>query len=395
MHGAVSGTLETDGGNRMERVLGQWQSRIDRAESELAATFRFENTEPTVVVVDANYWTFGDLEDDIPPDYYTDPPSAFRCQMEKIESHFQNIPHDAYIPFLHPWYGTGVLASAFGVKIICNPKTDPAVDLANIQHPEQIDELRMPVTGESGAMPIVMRMIDYFMQHSDLPVGLTDCQGPMATALQVIGYDKFCYWVQDDPDRIHKLMNLVTDALIEWVKFQKARTGQPMTGGSYPLAVKLPDGFGGVWMSDDDSVLLSAGVYREFIKPYNEKFLSAFGGGCIHYCGKSTQNIENYANTKGVTAINNFTMDNLHAAAKMRRALREKGIVYMACDFTPADNRLDDYFRELLKAMDGPEGLIVASYIAPAIALDQGKYEAASRDRTALARHVFELAMRH
>ena len=33
----------------------------------------------------------------------------------------------------------------------------------------------------------------------------------------------------------------------------------------------------------------------------------------------------------------------------------------MACDFTPADHRLEDYYRELAKAMDGPEGLIIAS----------------------------------
>jgi len=44
-----------------------------------------------------------------------------------------------------------------------------------------------------------------------------------------------------------------------------------------------------------------------------------FGGGCIHYCGDSTQNINNYINTKGVTAINNFNLDNMTAAAKIRR----------------------------------------------------------------------------
>jgi hypothetical protein len=216
----------------------------------------------------------------------------------------------------------------------------------------------------------------------------------MATALQIIGYDNFCYWVQDDPARIHKLMQMVTDALITWVKFQKARAGQPLTGGSYPLSIKLPAGFGGVWLSDDDSVIMSADVYREFIKPYNEKLLVAFGGGCIHYCGNSTQNIENYATTKGVTAINNFTLDNIEAAAKIRRALRENGVVYMACDFTPSDRRLEDYYRELVKAMDGPEGLIIASYIAPAIALEKGKYNTANRERTALAQQVLQLLRR-
>jgi uroporphyrinogen-III decarboxylase len=372
----------------MECVLKQWQPRIQRAEAQLTETFRFQNKRPAVVVVDANYWTFGDRPDEIPDDYYTDPAAALRCQLAKIDGHYENIPDDDYIPFLHPWFGTGVLASAFGIKLISNPKMDPAVDIAHMQMPEEIDALRMPAPGASGAMADVVRCIDYFRQHADLPVVFTDCQGPMATALQIVGYDKFCYWVQDDPERIHKLMALVTDALIAWVKFQKARSGQPLTGCSFPLSIKLPEGFGGVWLSDDDSVILSAGLYHEFIKPYNERFLAEFGGGCIHYCGNSTQNIENYCNTRGVTAINNFALDDLAAAAKIRRALRDKGIVYMACDFTPADDRLDDYYHELTKAMDGAEGLVVASYIAPAIALNKGKYDAASRDRAVLARRV-------
>jgi hypothetical protein len=379
----------------MEQVLNKWQRRIDRAEAELANVFQFKNKAASVVIVDANYWTFGDLADDIPADYYTDCASAFRYQMDKIARHFSDIPNDAYVPFLHPWYGTGVLASAFGIKIICNPKADPAVDIGTIQNPEDIDSLQLPVPGKSGAMPIVTGMIDYFLAHSDLPVGFTDCQGPLATAFQIAGYDHLSYWMYDEPERVHKLMALISDALIAWVKFQKELTSQPLAGGSYPLSVKLPAGHGGVWLSDDDSVIIGADLYNEFVRPYNEKVLAAFGGGCIHYCGNSTQNIENYCNTKGVTAINNFTLDNIEAAAKIRRALREKGIVYMACDFAPADARLDDYFRELHGAMGGPEGLMVCPYIAPAIALERGKYDAIDRDRAALTRRVSELAAKY
>lgn len=144
-------------------------------------------------------------------------------------------------------------------------------------------------------------------------------------------------------------------------------------------------------MADDDSVIMGPDMYAEFVKPYNEKFLAAFGGGCIHYCGNSTQNIANYCNTKGVTAINNFMLDDFESASKIRRTLRDKSIVFMACDFAPADRRLDGYFRELAKAMDGAEGLVVASYIAPAVALDKGKYDAVDRDRDALASKVWEL----
>jgi len=45
---------------------------------------------------------------------------------------------------------------------------------------------------------------------------------------------------------------------------------------------------------------------------------------------------------------------------------------------------------ELIEAMDGPEGLIICPYIAPAIELDRGKYAPAARDRMAVAKRVFE-----
>ena len=379
----------------MENVLDKWQTRINRAEDELATAYQFRNKKAPIVIVDTNYWTFGDLYDEIPVDYYTDPSSAFRYQIDKIEKHFENIPDDVYIPFLHPWYGTGVLASAFGVKLICNLKADPAVDISQMQYPEELDLLTLPVPGESGAMPIVIKMMDYFMAHTDLPVGFTDCQGPLTTAFQIAGYDKMCYWMYEEPDRIHKFMTLVTDSLIAWVRFQKKYARQSLTGGCYPLSIKLPEGYGGVWMADDDSVIISGDLYNEFVRPYNEKFLAAFGGGCIHYCGNSTQNIENYCNTRGLTALNNLNMDDLESAAKIRRALREKGIVYMACDFVPNDKRMEDYYRELNKAMDGPEGLIVCAYPAPAIALEKGKYEAQDRDREILSKRVFELISRY
>ena len=379
----------------MKNVLNKWQDRIALSEEKLSVAYRFENKKTPIVIVDTNYWTFGDLPDVIPADYYTNPAAAFRYQMDKIEWHYKNIPNDAYMPFLHPWYGTGVLASAFGIDLICNEKADPAVNISTMQHPEEIDKFVLPVPGETGAMKIVTRIIDYFIANSDLPVGFTDCQGPLSTAFQIAGYDNLCYWMYDHPESVHKLMALVTDALIDWVAFQKERTCQPLRGASYPLGVKVPEGYGGVWMSDDDSVIMEADLYNEFVRPYNEKLLLAFGGGCIHYCGNSTQNIENYCNTEGVNSINNFNLDNLDAAAKIRRALREKGIAYMACDFVTSDQRMDDYYRELHRAMDGPEGLIVCAYVAPAIALDRGKYEAASRNREELSNRVMESALKY
>ena len=108
------------------------------------------------------------------------------------------------------------------------------------------------------------------------------------------------------------------------------------------LRVKVPDGFGGVWLADDDSIILSASTYNEFVRPYNERVLLAFGGGCVHYCGNSTQNIQNYCNTKGLTAINDFTTvrasgpaQHIHGLQRGRRGQRlaegQQGPEYFQC----------------------------------------------------------------
>jgi hypothetical protein len=246
----------------------------------------------------------------------------------------------------------------------------------------------MPDPYKDGLMPQVLKTLTYFKDNCDLPRGVTDCQGPLTTALSIIGYDNYSYWMYDYPNLIHELMDKVTEALIQWVEVQKQVAAIPMETESYPLGVRMTDGFGGVWISDDDSVIINTDHYREFVVPYNSRVLKAFGGGCIHYCGTATQHIESYVNTEGLTAVNNLNLDDLEAAAKMREALRSKGIAYMACDFIPTDGRMESYYHELVEAMGEQSGLIIVPYVAPAVELERGRYNESNRDQFELGKRV-------
>ena len=339
------------------------------------------------MINDVNYWLFGDLPANIPADYCDeDPTSMIDFQVRKIERHMDQYD-DIYIPFLMPWYGTGVLASGFGVDIVFQDKMDPAVDMSKITDVAQLKDLRKPDPEKDGLMPRVLNAIRQMRQRTDLPVGVTDCQGPLTSALQVLGYEKLIYWMFDHPEAIHDLMQLVTDALIEWVTLQKQAAGQEMTDDAYVLGIKVPGGYGGVWMSDDDSVIFGPELYREFVVPYNSQVLQAFGGGSIHYCGNANQHIENYLATEGLTSIQNLNLDNLDAAARMRHALAERKIPYLVADFSVADERIDDYYRTLFDKM-GTRGLIVTTYAAPAITLSEGQYAQASRDPLAVGKEI-------
>jgi hypothetical protein len=376
----------------MIELKEQFQEKDAVSKEKLKSVFDFTNSQAAVVINDVNYWTFGELQENIPEDYYLGSPEvSMNYQINKIKRHYEHFEDDCYIGFLHPWFGTGVLASGFGTDIIFNYKSDPAVDLSKIETIEEVRKLELPDPEKDGIMPKVLDSIKYYKKNCDLPVGVTDCQGPLTTALQVVGYDKFCFWMYDYPKEIHHLMDKVTEALIRWVKYQKEIAETPLDKDSYPLGVRIPEGYGGAWLSDDDAVIIDAENYKKFVVPYNEKFLKAFGGGCIHYCGTATQHIENYCNTEGHTCVNNLHLDNIGEAVKMREALAKKGIPYMACDFIPNDRRLKTYYADLLEAMGNQTGLIVVPYVAPAIQLESEKYESAHRNQLQLAQEVYGL----
>ncbi|NQU22292.1 MAG: hypothetical protein HQ567_13505, partial [Candidatus Nealsonbacteria bacterium] len=89
----------------------RYHDRSLAAEETLRAAFEFRNDIAPYIIYDANYWLFGELPERIPRGYCdADPGSMIAYQQEKIERHVREYD-DAYIPFLMPWYGTGVLAS--------------------------------------------------------------------------------------------------------------------------------------------------------------------------------------------------------------------------------------------------------------------------------------------
>ncbi len=82
--------------------------------------------------------------------------------------------------------------------------------------------------------------------------------------------------------------------------------------------------------------------------------------------------------------INNFCLGDFARLAHLQKTLGERMLI-MACDFAPTEPQA--YFRELFRHVD-PQGLIVASFISPMFALDNGKYQVLQRDAEQLTRQV-------
>ena len=56
-------------------------------------------------------------------------------------------------------------------------------------------------------------------------------------------------------------------------------------------------------LRDDTPVMLRAAQYEEFVKPYDQRILDAFGG-CIHYCGCGDQFIRSMSESRNLYGVN-------------------------------------------------------------------------------------------
>ena len=355
-----------------------FDKRIEKVKVKTADAFAFKPVDmPPVIVNSALYSIFGLDTENLPDDYMTDPAVMTNFQERTFYDQLKEIDDD-FVPYLMPWFGTIVAASAFGCEIGWIPKQDPAADprYFPVKTVEDIKNLQIPDPEKAGLMPRVLEFLHYMQANSFLPVGITDFQGPLTTANQLMGYDKLIYMMHDNPAATHELMDKITEGLIRWIKKQKQVIGEPLDyciGDQQVYTGK----HAGVWFSDDDAVLMSRKIYKEFVVPYNSRILKEFGGGCIHYCGNATHHAENFLATEGLVALNIYNLYNIPSVRQLQEKLMDK-VVLFVCDYTPID--YESYFEEQLSTLDY-RGLVVCSQYSPNVGLLKGgKYNEVQRD---------------
>lgn len=354
------------------------RERFRRAEERITLAYRHAPVdEPAVVIQDVNYSITGEEPSEIADDYFDEGAFAtqFNGQASRIAAHLERYD-DSYIPFLFPWYGTGVVPSALGCRIVFQPKEEPAVEGPIITRPEEVKRLTPPDPARDGLMPRVLKCIDYMRANTDVPVSCTDCQGPFNIALNLVGIETIFLWMFDHPTIVHELMDFCTTVLIDWVKVQKTHAGQEVGSGAFPHRMILPRGFGGVSISDDDCTIISPRLYRTFVVPYNSRVFEAFGGGTLHYCGSAMHQLENFLATDGLVGINNFCMGDFAQVFRAQQLFEDR-VTMMVCDYTALD--IEGYFAELLAGLK-PKGTILGTSPLATLAMVSGRAETRHRD---------------
>jgi hypothetical protein len=208
-------------------------------------------------------------------------------------------------------YGTGVMPSVFGAEMFI---MDERADTLPTTKPLQggTDAIRQLL--DKGIPDIRTgygrRCLDagsYFVElFADYPniskyvqIIHPDAQGPMDICELLWGSDIF-FELIDNPDLGHVFLDLITETYIrfmhEWEKIVPPQK-------DYAFHFGMMHG-GRIMIRNDSAMNLSPEMFDEFIKPYDQRLLTEFNGGAVHFCGRGDHYIDRFHTMTGVRAIN-------------------------------------------------------------------------------------------
>ncbi len=122
-----------------------------------------------------------------------------------------------------------------------------------------------------------------------IQISLPDLQGPMDTAEQLWGSDIF-YAFAESRDLLHRLLTRAAEAQLHLAaEFRKLCVDRLDPEGTIQHGCPTP---GRLLIRNDSSILLSRGMYEEFVRPHDARVLREVGGGSIHFCGNGDHLIE-------------------------------------------------------------------------------------------------------
>jgi len=169
--------------------------------------------------------------------------------------------------------GTSTLATAFGVEVRDDIQGAPPTCHIPLR---EFDGWDVPDADTAGCMPAIRDKIAFYRRHlpPDIKIGYPDMQGPFNIAHIILGSEIF-YAFTDEPERLHRLMQLITDFSMRVYDRLKAWIGPDYMLPYMPHTQRI---------AECSCNTISKDTYREFVKPYDTQLGAYHGELGIHPC---------------------------------------------------------------------------------------------------------------
>jgi hypothetical protein len=342
--------------------LNRYEEKIVKSRKVFASFWELEKMDHTPAAV----WIPGFYSIDrgmlcSPGEYFTDKEINLNVQMESIESHLKNLD-DVYIPHIDTFIGTPVIASVFGGKIKYFKDKDPWIENHIINDYKDIDRLKKPDPLKVGLTKKILEWIDFWKSatRDRIPMSITDMQGPLSVAIDLMGASKFYLGLYDDPKRVKKLLEIIAEVFIDFINIIYPRVAVE-DGVNEWTGIFIPSGRGKCRLSEDNLISISSEMYSEFLHPFNEMIFKETGGGILHWCGDGSNNFENVLTSDCLTGVHNSSLGDMDLIIRQIGDINRlntdtgKRMVYFSSMVLPNKKR---WVYELLQRQRGCRGVL-------------------------------------
>lgn len=152
-------------------------------------------------------------------DYFTSPELWFEANRKATET----FPSVLFLPGFWSEFGMCTEPSAFGAKCIFYPNEFPFAEKV-IRDPAQIDDLAEPNPATDGLLPFMLQRLKQMqprIQQLGHEIRFSVSRGPLNVASFLMGTTEFLLALKSEPERVHRLLRLITNFLKRWHELQR------------------------------------------------------------------------------------------------------------------------------------------------------------------------------
>ena len=193
-------------------------------------------------------------------DYFLDPEAWLQINLKLL----QQFPDVAWIPGFWVEYGMAAEPSAFGCRMHFYSDRPPSIEpvYPNLSFWAEA----APANPEQdGLMPLVLRQyqrMDERLAAQGLAIRMVSARGPLTSASWLVGIGSLMEGMLNQPERVNRLLEMVTTTIIRWLEAQLA-------------CIRRPEG---ILLLDDLVGMVSRRTYQELVAPHLQRIFGHFSG---------------------------------------------------------------------------------------------------------------------
>ncbi|MBN2474127.1 MAG: hypothetical protein JXB62_05950 [Pirellulales bacterium] len=153
-------------------------------------------------------------------DYLTDDCLWLEANLKAI----RQFPDVMFLPGFWAEYGMCTEPAAFGAKCVW-PKNDFPFTQKILGDYSEVARLKKPDCRSDGLCPFVIKRLEHTRQAIEdegYQIRFATSRGPLNIATYLLGHTETFIGVKTNPEEIHQLLQVVTDFIVDWVKYQAA-----------------------------------------------------------------------------------------------------------------------------------------------------------------------------